>query len=370
MSDASIINQSSRTSSGPIRISRVPSSLRNVRVVSTRPRDSPRTRWCFTSYRLSEAGQIVQPPGATLVDSGSLVYICWQLESCPTTNRVHVQGYLCLSRKCRLNGVKDLDPWFATVHLEGAKGTTQENIAYCSKPESAIPDSFISYGIPPVEGTANSRQLGIAALQNGSSLAEIWRDHPSFFIQSARNIADAIAIRDAFDTRAWTLPPVLYGWQESIMLLLRDVPTVPALLAPHDRRINWIYDREGGKGKSTLIKLILSRWPLESVLITSTSSKRVVEALHSQQHVVMLDLPRAYPMSTFNYAALETIKDGIGCRTMYAPGTKLWRNPHLFVFSNELPDFSKLTKDRWFIWDLGNEFCNFSGINVLQNFSD
>lgn len=319
--------------------------------------------WCFTSYAIGEGTTLARP-----CYGERYRFLCYQEECCPTTGRHHLQGYFILKKACRLSQVKTFDPCFETAHFEQSKGSPSENVAYCSKPESAIADSFCQYGICPgldgdssglSSGRSHTRAAGIDALRSGASLNDIRDQHPGFFLQSFRAIERYISLRDAFDSRTWTLPSTLYPWQEEMLSLL-SIPTVPPLEAPNDRRVTWVYDQLGGKGKSTLLKIVVSKYPTSSVIITSSSLKRVVEAMLPQQHVVMLDLPRDYDLTKFNYSAIETVKDGIGARTMYQPETKIWRNPHLIIFSNQLPERSKLTHDRWNVLDISPSIFNSS----------
>lgn len=72
-------------------------------------------------------------------------YICWQKEICPETKREHYQGYAWLRRQQRLSGVKKAlgDP---AAHIEHRRGTHEDAIAYCSKKETAVPDTFVEHG--------------------------------------------------------------------------------------------------------------------------------------------------------------------------------------------------------------------------------
>lgn len=301
--------------------------------------------WCFTSFNTGQDGTLTIPGPRSGVD-----YFCFQQEVCPETQKHHLQGYVCFTKRHRRSGVKAIYSDLEGAHWESTKGSPEEAIAYCSKQESAVPGTFVESGNRPSSirgGPRNSeRREGILALQSGGTLDHIREVYPSFFLQSFRAIERYIQIRDQFRPDSWSLPQRYFSWQEEV-LRITDIPTTPALKAPHDRCVTWVYDQKGGMGKSTLLKIILCKFPGAAVVITSSSIKRVVEAMLPQQHVVMLDLPRDYDISKFNYSALETVKDGIGARTMYQPETKIWRNPHLIVFSNSLPERSKLTHDRW-----------------------
>lgn len=309
-------------------------------------RQSQCKRYAGTQHKCDDEGNLLTMP------FGGLKYAIGQKEVGPKDGKVHLQFYVEFTDKLRLSQIKRLGPFWESCHLEPAKGTPEQNIAYCSKPDTAIPGSQFRHGIPQRNGVTASYDEGLEALQEGASLETIRTLFPKLYLRSLNQIKSYIQSRDACIIRSsWVLPVNPYPWQSDVLSIL-DIPTVPVLAAPHDRRVNWIYDLRGGKGKSTLVQMILRKYGDNAVLCISSSYKRVVESMQQNQHVVLMDLPRAYPMDKFQYDSLELIKNGAGARVMYIPETKVWRNPHLVVFSNSLPDRSKLTLDRWHVLDL------------------
>lgn len=80
---------------------------------------------CWTEFDLSK-GWIWKDgiPGVN--------YICWGIETCPDTGKVHMQGYLELEKKKTFCGVKKM-MGSQTVHLEKRHGTQDQAIDYCKK---------------------------------------------------------------------------------------------------------------------------------------------------------------------------------------------------------------------------------------------
>ena len=80
-------------------------------------------RWCFTSYL------------DKLEFKEGYDYIIAQREKCPTTGKLHYQGYIVCKQKIVMKTVKQIlnDE---KVHLEPAAGNHAQCIAYCSKKES------------------------------------------------------------------------------------------------------------------------------------------------------------------------------------------------------------------------------------------
>lgn len=96
-------------------------------------------RWCFTEFAeqdgsLSRVDLCVQKLRSHSAFRGA----AYQLEECPDTSRVHLQGYVEFEKPLRLAALKQLS---STAHWEVAKGSREHNVAYCSKPESCYDES-------------------------------------------------------------------------------------------------------------------------------------------------------------------------------------------------------------------------------------
>lgn len=85
------------------------------------------TRWCFTMNNYTE--QNVSDLKSKY-QQGDFTYLIFGIEMAPTTNTPHLQGYLQLSKRERLSGVKKFMP---TAHLEAAIGTPEQCADYCKK---------------------------------------------------------------------------------------------------------------------------------------------------------------------------------------------------------------------------------------------
>lgn len=119
---------------------------------------NPAKNWCFSVF---DYGTTLLPEA----QHNEIAYIVYQEEKCPTTGRNHLQGYLQLVSKKRLNGAKGiLQVLFGGhPHLEVARGSPQENFEYCTKAETRVSgpytmgkvadDCFVLFcqAIPPLE---------------------------------------------------------------------------------------------------------------------------------------------------------------------------------------------------------------------------
>ncbi len=81
-----------------------------------------------------------------LWDPKIMMYMIYQQEVTPSTSKLHWQGYVEFHTKRAHNVVKKL--LGNTTHFETKKGSTQSNIAYCSKIDSSIPETWRVFGVP------------------------------------------------------------------------------------------------------------------------------------------------------------------------------------------------------------------------------
>ncbi|AXQ66359.1 MAG: replication-associated protein [Cressdnaviricota sp.] len=127
------------------------------------------------------------------------------------------------------------------------------------------------------------------------------------------------------------------------------------------RTINLIVDTIGNNGKSvtaSIGELCYNGVDLPFCNDGNMLVQTVCDILHGSEErhpgAFFLDLPRAIPkvhMAGF-FTACEQIKKGKvwDCRYKY----KSWwfDSPNMFVFTNEIPDLSYLSHDRWKLWEI------------------
>lgn len=104
--------------------------------------------WCYTIHADEEEGQHVAWPVAhqdnaplyDWVNKKCFRYTKYQVERAPTTGKIHLQGFLCLTRAMRLGELKR--HYSDTAHWEVSRGTIAQNEAYCSKEETRVCGPF------------------------------------------------------------------------------------------------------------------------------------------------------------------------------------------------------------------------------------
>lgn len=205
-------------------------------------------------------------------------------ETCPTTGKKHLQGYIEAETKFRpLEKFKEKD-----VHWEKRKGTREQNIKYCSK-EGNYKSNFIV-----------KKKIGELKM-------------------------------DEFILQKWMLDILAY------------------IEGPRDmRKIMWICDEEGGKGKSRLCKYILENYDDVIYFTGGKNTDITSQILEStiEPKLCLFDLPRSNE-GHISYNALEQIKNGLVNSPKYKGGFKAFENPHVVVFANFEPQKDLLSEDRW-----------------------
>lgn len=103
--------------------------------------------WVFTAYEVCEpyggASNVRLLSTADVSDlrfHEDVIRARWQLEQCPNTQRVHVQGMCRMDKRMVFSSAKQrLEQTFGkTTHVEHMKGTWDESSAYCSKDKTRL----------------------------------------------------------------------------------------------------------------------------------------------------------------------------------------------------------------------------------------
>lgn len=125
--------------------------------------------WCFTLHDYTDQEE-------QLIQALDAQYIVYGHETCPETGRPHLQGYIYFKgRGKRFGGVKNLFP--DRVHLEQAKGSPQENHAYCTKEDQ---EGFVSIGQMPKQGKRSDIEVVRQAIREGAGMRHIVDIAPSY----------------------------------------------------------------------------------------------------------------------------------------------------------------------------------------------
>jgi len=143
------------------------------------------------------------------------------------------------------------------------------------------------------------------------------------------------------------LPSQLYPWQEEI----KD----RCLAQPDDRTVNYVIDPIGKQGKSKFVKYmcyhhkaVLSTWGKTGDIINLVSKA-------SNREIFLFDLSRTKPKDWARddiAAAMEQIKNGHIVNWKFETGALMFDPPHVWCFSNQPPNLSSMSNDRWQLWEI------------------
>src|SRR5579885_2553386 len=128
------------------------------------------------------------------------------------------------------------------------------------------------------------------------------------------------------------------------------------------RKVIWIFDKLGCAGKSVLAKYLLRTDPDFFIITTIGQQKDFFEKLYNSYmnnmwtgKCLILDFPRTYEEKNSLYTCLEIVKNGYIEKDKYNSTCIDFIDANkliIIVFANFLPEFCKLSLDRWDIREL------------------
>lgn len=121
------------------------------------------------------------------------------------------------------------------------------------------------------------------------------------------------------------------------------------------RTIDLVYDPTGNIGKS-----IFSEYLEYSGIAEEIPPYRLMDdifawvALRPIKRCYLIDMPRGMKKDKLGdfYSGVEVIKNGVAYDKRYAAKKVRFDRPRIFVFTNGLPEFSLMSKDRWNVWTI------------------
>lgn len=201
----------------------------------------------------------------------------------------HLQGYLEFKNARSFASVKKILP---SAHIEKARGTRKDNFIYCSKEGNYI-----------------------------------------------TNITDIILpkkVKDPLDGKT------LYRWQKDIINLIKT--------EPDDRTINWFWEADGNKGKTSLCKHLCMT---TNCIILNGKANDMFNGIIDWKmkkgdypEIIIIDIPRCN-IEYVSWTAIEKIKDGLFYSGKYEGGMVVMNPPHIICMANSEPPREKLSLDRW-----------------------
>lgn len=135
-----------------------------------------------------------------------------------------------------------------------------------------------------------------------------------------------------------------YPWQKSIIADCEKID---------DDIINVVIDINGLNGKTSLVHYI-DIIGLGLVVPPLNDYKQLMEYCMSftPRRAYLIDMPRAIGKDHLYqfFSAIETIKGGFMFNTRYSGKRIFFDRPIVWIFTNQVPDMSLLSKSRWRLW--------------------
>lgn len=121
------------------------------------------------------------------------------------------------------------------------------------------------------------------------------------------------------------------------------------------RTIDLIYDIEGNNGKS-----LFSEFMEYEKIAEEVPPYRLMDDIFAWvasrpiKQCYIFDMPRGMKKDKLAdfYSGIEVIKNGVAYDKRYTAQKIRFNRPRVFVFTNTLPEFNLMSKDRWKVWTL------------------
>lgn len=143
----------------------------------------------------------------------------------------------------------------------------------------------------------------------------------------------------------------LLAWQEECIEIAKG--------ERDDREIHWWVDRAGGRGKTSMCKHLVLKHDACYVAGKGENVKYLIANWIAKRGVhpklIVINLTRTLE-NFVNYGVIEEIKDGLFVSSKYKTEAIIMNSPTILIFANFSPDMRKMTKDRWVIHDLDEQY--------------
>jgi len=297
--------------------------------------------WCFTYNNYDDA---VIERIESLYDGESVQYLVVGREV-GEQGTPHLQGFIIFATRKRFGTVRNL---IVGSHIEAANGTPFQAAQYCKKD-----GRFSEFGTPPVDRPSRTGSRGLFAefvgyisefystANRSPSEREIANAFPALYVRYRGALLDLVE-------HLLPTPEIEIGelreWQQDLNSWITG--------EPDDRVIIFVVDPQGGSGKSFFQRWFFSQHGETTQLLSIGKRDDIAHVIDPFKNVFLFNIPRG-GMEHLQYTILEQLKDRVVFSPKYNSRTKILREKcHVVVFSNEAPDETKMSADRFHIINL------------------
>jgi len=129
------------------------------------------------------------PEGIPEYDEKDMRYLIFQLEM-GEEGTIHYQGYVAFRNARTISAVSR---YFPRAHIEIARGTEEQCIAYCTKEDTRLEEPE-EYGVRAAQGKRTDLDDICAMVKEGKTKLEMFEAHPSTFTRYVSNVERVIEI--------------------------------------------------------------------------------------------------------------------------------------------------------------------------------
>lgn len=289
---------------------------------TTLPQMSRAKHWCFTlnNFTAQDIDRI-----AAIEDE--VEYLIYGKEV-GASGTPHLQGFVSFKERLRRNQVVAK---VGQAHFTVARNI-HHSIEYCKKE-----GDYVEIGVAPKgPGRRNDLEAFKQAVKEGQFCHRILREeHSEIYKKYHRFCIDYV--NDNIPSRVVPTHP-LYDWQAT---LWHDLS-----LTADDRKIVFCVDLDGNTGKSWFCQHYCAFHDNAQIVLPGKVAD-MSYMLDPTARVVFLDCPRSKQGEFIQYDFLEHIKNGLVFSGKYESRMKTLGSVHVVVMTNERPDMSKLSADRY-----------------------
>lgn len=242
----------------------------------------------------------------------------------------HLQGFVKFKTRVRLAGAIAI---IGRAHMEVARMVSAA-IEYCRK-EDQNPIEVGELGAR--QGSRTDLELFKDAVKENPLItlkdvrelhSDVYSRCPRFCLEYLRDNGPEIEVPN-HDYRPW---------QTDLLAKLEE--------DPDDRKITFVVDLEGNKGKTWFGRHLMTVRSDVQVLIPGKKAD-MAYAIDPLKRIYIMDAPRSKQGEFIQYDFLEEVKNGYIFVSKYESALVKMARCHLVVMMNEDPDYTKLSADRY-----------------------
>lgn len=298
-------------------------------------------KWCFTinNYAESDYRNLIDIGGS--LERNGLRYLVVGRERGSDNGTPHLQGYIIFNDRKRLGGVKSVIG--SRAHCEASRGSEVQASEYCKKDGDFSEFGELSRPVGRPKQPSVADFCAWVATQSPMDVTEqsCAVNFPALWLRYGGRLLSLsmhLSLHQQLETRP------LRGWQCDLEAELKE--------EPDDRKVKFVVDHDGGKGKSFFIRWMYTSMPEKVQMLGIGKRDDIAFVVDKSKSIFLLNVPRG-GMEFLQYTILEQLKDRLVYSPKYHGEMKILTSKcHVVVFCNEHPLMDKMSLDRYDILEI------------------